>query len=59
MPRDLGNNNYEGTLYKRSPYFQGRKFWDNLPLDVVELPDIFSFKTKLKRLNSVYVDLLG
>ena len=52
-------DNYEGTLYKRSPYFQGCKFWDNLPLDVVELPDIFSFKTKLKRLNSVYVDLLG
>ena len=52
-------DNYEGTLYKRGPYFQGCKFWDNLPLDVVELPDIFSFKIKLKRLNSVYVDLLG
>ena len=52
-------DNYEGTLYKRSPYFQGCKFWDNLALDDVELPDIFTIKARLKRLNSVYADLLG
>ena len=48
----------EGGLYKRSPYFQGAKLWDALPNDVIELPDIFTYKAMLKRMNRVYVDLL-
>ena len=40
----------EGTLYKRSPYFVGAKLWDTLPLDVIELPDVYSFKARLKRI---------
>ena len=49
---------YEGTVYKRSPYFLGSKLWDKLPLDYIELPDMFSFKKRLKAMNRVYVDLL-
>ena len=41
-------DNYEGTLYKRSPYFQGCKLWDNMALEYTELPDIFTFKARLK-----------
>ena len=47
---------YEGGLYKRSPYFQGCKLWDNLALDDIDLPDIYTFKARLKRLNRIYVD---
>ena len=32
----------EGTLYKRSPYFQGCKLWDSLSIDDIEVPDIFA-----------------
>ena len=39
---------YEGTLYKPSPYFLGAKMWDELPLEDIELPDIFSFTKKVK-----------
>ena len=49
---------YEGTLYKRSPYFVGSKLWDNLTIDIIELPDIYAFKARLKRLNNSYVDLI-
>ena len=38
---------YEGTLYKRSPYFIGCNYWNNLPIHDIELPDIFSFKKRL------------
>ena len=48
----------EGALYKRSPYFVGAKLWDSLSLDTIDLPDIYTFKARLKRLNPVYVDLL-
>ena len=34
-------DHYEGTLYKRSPYFQGAKLWDALSISDIELPDIF------------------
>ena len=34
-------DNYEGTLYKRSPYFLGAKLWGELPLDIIEAPCIF------------------
>ena len=43
----------EGTLYKRSPYFVGAKLWFLLPAGVIDLPDIFTFKTRLVRLNTV------
>ena len=51
-------DDYEGTLYKHSPYFVGAKLWDNLTVDTIELPDVFSFKARLNRLNNEYVDLL-
>ena len=50
---------YQGGLYKRSPYFVGCNLWDSLALDIIEMPDIVSFKTRLKRLNQHYVDLLS
>ena len=50
--------NYQGALYKRSPYFVGAKLWDDLSVADIELPDIFLFKARLKRLNNVYKDLL-
>ena len=51
-------DHYEGTLYKRSPYFLGSKLWDALPIVDIDLPDIFSFKKRLKSKNVKYVDLL-
>ena len=42
----FGTDSYEGSLYKRSPYFVGSKFWDALPLDIIELPDVYSFKDR-------------
>ena len=51
--------NNEGTLYKRSPYFVGSKLWDLLSQHDIELPDLFTFKMRLKRLNRVYIDLLS
>ena len=52
------SDQYEGALYKRSPYFIGSKLWAKLPNDVTDLPDIFSFKKRLKGMNKLYVDLL-
>ena len=49
---------YEGTLYKRSPYFVGTKLWNELPKIDIEMPDIFSFKKSIKRNSNVYIDLL-
>ena len=49
---------YEGTLYKHSPYFLGSKMWDELPVDIIELPDNYLFKKRLKGMNRTYVDLL-
>ena len=49
---------YEGTLYKRSPYFVGTKLWNELPKIDIEMPDIFSFKKSIKRNSKVYIDLL-
>ena len=43
--------NYQGELYKRSPYFVGAKLWDILSVADIELPDMFLFKAQLKRLN--------
>ena len=51
----------EGTLYKCRSFFIGTKHWDALSIDVIELPDIFTFKAKLQRLkcNIVYDDPLA
>ena len=49
----------EGGLYKRSPYFIGTKLWNLLPNDVIDLPDIFTFETRLKRMNAVLNDPLS
>ena len=65
-PRDTRNSNrtvfktdsYQGGLYKHSPYFVGKILWDNLPLEVIEMPDIVSFKKRVKGLNITYVNLL-
>ena len=51
--------NYQGTLYKRSPYFVGSKLWDSLPQHDIEVPDIFMFKARLKRMPKAYIDLLS
>ena len=51
--------NFEGTLYKCSPFFVGAKLWDTMAARDIELPDMFSFKVRLKRLNNVHIDLLG
>ena len=42
----------------RSPYFVGAKLRDSLPLSDIELPDIFSFRNRHKRINRICVDLL-
>ena len=52
-------DSYEGSLYKRSPYFVGAKLWDKLDPDVIGLPNIFVFKNTLRRMNKKYVDLLS
>ena len=51
-------DHYEGTLHKRSPYFQGAKLWGGLSLSDIELPDIFSFRKRLKAMNRTYVKLI-
>ena len=49
---------YEGTLYKRSPYCIGSKLLIEMSSADIELPDIFLFKKRLKSKNLVYTDLL-
>ena len=51
-------DHYEGTLYKRSPYFVGAKLWDTLPVEDIDVPCIFEFKKRLKKINRKYVNLL-
>ena len=51
-------DNYEGALYKRSPYFVGSKLWYLWSASTVNLPDIFTFWARLKRLTRNYVNLL-
>ena len=43
---------YEGSLYKRSPYFLGSKMWDLLPIADIDLPERF------KGNDRKYADLL-
>ena len=51
-------DNYECTLFKRSPYVDESKLGKQLPKDSINIPDMYPFKTRLKRLNETYVDLL-
>ena len=42
------------TLYLRcvfAGYFVGTKLWNLLPKDVIDLPDIYSFKSRIKKDN--------
>ena len=50
---------YEGSLYKRSPYFVGSKLWDKLLPDVIMSLNIFEFRKHLRALNKKYLDLLS
>ena len=45
------NDAYSFTLSKKT-------VWIYLNIDNIELPDVFTFKARLKRLNNEYVDLL-
>ena len=51
-------DSYQGSLYKRSLYFVESNLWDTLSLETIDLPDNYSFKTRIKRLNCQCVDLL-
>ena len=41
MRKVCRTGNYEGTLYKRSPYYVGAKLWDTMSVMDIDLPDIF------------------
>ena len=45
----------KGIVFKRSPYFSGAKLWDDLPVGIIELPDVYIFKARMKSLNAVYI----
>ena len=47
---EFQTDSFEGTLYKGRPYFVGTKLWNALPKDVIDLPDIFSFKSSINPL---------
>ena len=51
-------DNYECTLYKRSPYVVGPKLGNQLPKEIISIPDLYLFKTRLKGVNETYVDLI-
>ena len=48
---------YEGSQYKRSPYYVGAKLLDALSAEDISLPDVFSFKNKLKKSNRMDIDV--
>ena len=48
-------DNYEGGMYTRSPYFVGTKLWNALSAADVDLPDIYTFRFRLKWLNHIYI----
>ena len=52
-------DNYEGSLYKHSPYFVGSKLWDKLPRDVIEVSNIFVFRNVIRKMNKTHVDFLS
>ena len=52
-------DSYEGSLYKRSPYFVGSKLWDKLPRNVIEVPNIFVFRNVIRKMNKTHVDFLS
>ena len=51
--------NFEGTLYKRSPFYVGAKLWDSMAEHDIDMPDIYTFKNRLKKLQNVYIDLFA
>ena len=44
--------NYQSSKYKSSPYFKGSTLWDNLPVEVIQIPVLSEFKTKIRRIFS-------
>ena len=42
-------------FYKRSPYFVGSRLWDALLVDTIELPNIYTFKNRIKRMDNRYM----
>ena len=51
--------NFEGTLYKRSPFYVGANLWDSMAEHDIDMPDIYTFKNRLKKLQNVYIDLFA
>ena len=49
---------YQSGKYQNSPYFKGTVLWDSLPADIILLPTLIEFKTKIKRLFSPFNGLL-
>ena len=39
--------NYQSSNYKSSPYFKGSTLRDNLPVEVLQIPVLSEFKTKI------------
>ena len=50
--------NYQGTKYKRSPCFKGSTLWDELPLNVINIPILREFKAKIRDLFSPFDETL-
>ena len=44
-------------IYEHSTCYVGTKLWNDLPVSVQELPDIFAFKKEIAPVNCVYVKL--
>ena len=40
-----------------SPYFVGSQLWDRLPQEIIEILDMFTFKTRLKGMNKTYINV--
>ena len=49
--------NYQGTKYKTSPFYKVSLYWDTLPDDIIRIPTLAEFKTKLKGIYSPYSDV--
>ena len=51
--------NYQNSKYRNSPYFKGSNLWDNLPIDVINVPTLGEFKAKLKRIFTPFNETLS
>ena len=49
---------YQSDKFKSSPYFKGSTLWDNLPLDVLRVPTLCEFKTRVRRVCSPFSETL-